>query len=247
MEKKITTEMFIERSVKRHSNRYDYSKTLYKNTNTKLEIICRIHGSFLQLPSNHTKGAGCIECGKITAFRSRKPNSNLFFKRAKEIHKDFYDYSKVEYKNSKTKIIIGCPIHGYFSTTPTIHLQRKGCPACGKERNMNKESTHSRSGYISLAKNRLSKLYLIRCFNEEEEFYKIGKTLKKINKRFVKSNLPYKFETVFYYEQEAGFIWDLEVELHRKYKKQHYLPKLKFAGYTECYKIDLPIKEIISL
>lgn len=48
-----------------HNNRYDYSKSIYKSTHTKLEIICSIHGSFFSSPANHLKGSGCRECGLI--------------------------------------------------------------------------------------------------------------------------------------------------------------------------------------
>ena len=45
---------------------------------------------------------------------------------------------------------------------------------------------------------------------------------------------------------KAGFVYDLENELHRQYKPYKYRPNEWFAGYTECYKIDLPIEEIIK-
>lgn len=41
-----------------------------------------------------------------------------------------YDYSKVEYINTKTKVCIICPIHGEFWQTPEQHLKGKGCPKC---------------------------------------------------------------------------------------------------------------------
>ena len=51
-------------------------------------------------------------------------------KKAKEVYGDKYDYSKVEYVNNKTKIIITCPIHGDFEQIPSRHLLGKGCPQC---------------------------------------------------------------------------------------------------------------------
>ena len=53
-----------------------------------------------------------------------------FISRAKEVHGNKYDYSKVEYINSKTKVCIICPIHGEFWQTPRQHLISLGCPRC---------------------------------------------------------------------------------------------------------------------
>ena len=47
-----------------------------------------------------------------------------------EIHKGKYDYSKVEYKNAKTKVCIICPEHGEFWQLPYAHAIGQGCPLC---------------------------------------------------------------------------------------------------------------------
>ena len=54
-----------------------------------------------------------------------------FIQIAKSIHGDKYDYSKVEYKDSKTKVIIICNKHGEFKQSPNKHLCNRGCPVCG--------------------------------------------------------------------------------------------------------------------
>ena len=62
--------------------------------------------------------------------RSTKEN---FIEKAREIHGNKYDYSKVEYKNNRTKVCIICPEHGEFWQTPRNHIsQRQGCPKCSK-------------------------------------------------------------------------------------------------------------------
>lgn len=60
----------------------------------------------------------------------KKITTEEFIERLKIIHGDKYDYSKVEYVNSKTKVCIICPIHGEFWITPGSHLQGRGCPQC---------------------------------------------------------------------------------------------------------------------
>ena len=56
-----------------------------------------------------------------------------FVKRAKMIHGNKYDYSKVQYKNKKTKVCIVCPEHGEFWQTPYMHWRGSGCRKCGIE------------------------------------------------------------------------------------------------------------------
>ena len=33
-------------------------------------------------------------------------------------------------------------------------------------------------------------------------------------------------------------VWKKEQELHEKFKHEKFVPKVKFGGYTECFKID---------
>ena len=127
MGKKMTTEEFIARAKEVHGDKYDYSKAEYKGADTKVCIICPIHGEFWQTPYNHTmKKQGCPSCSG-----NSKKTTEEFITEAKAIHGDKYDYSKVVYKNAKTKVIIICPLHGEFKQTPYDHIKSKnGCPKC---------------------------------------------------------------------------------------------------------------------
>ena len=125
--KKKTTEEFIKESKKVHGDKYDYSKVNYINWRTKICIICPIHGEFWQEPSNHLRGRGCPKCAK-SGLRLSKDE---FIEKAKKIHGDKYDYSKVNYVNNHTKVCIICPVHGEFWQLPMVHL-RKGKGKCLK-------------------------------------------------------------------------------------------------------------------
>ena len=59
--KKLTLKEFIEKAKKVHNNKYDYSLVEYKNSTTKIKIICPIHGEFMQTPITHYK-SGCSKC-----------------------------------------------------------------------------------------------------------------------------------------------------------------------------------------
>ena len=66
----------------------------------------------------------------------KKLTTEEFIKKAKEIHGEKYDYSKVEYKDAYTKVIILCKEHGEFAQTPHNHISCKaGCPKCCKNHN----------------------------------------------------------------------------------------------------------------
>lgn len=58
----LDTESFIKKASKVHLNKYSYTKVLYINTITEIEIICPIHESFLQKPLLHIRGYGCKKC-----------------------------------------------------------------------------------------------------------------------------------------------------------------------------------------
>ena len=135
-------DIFIEKAIKIHGDKYDYSKSIYTGCENKLTIICKTHGEFLQQPNNHLYGKGCYKCGLYEFINSRISNSSEFIEKSIKIHGDKYDYSKVNYTNSKTKIIITCKKHGDFEQTPSGHGGGKGCNLCGNERIKEKKSSN---------------------------------------------------------------------------------------------------------
>lgn len=60
--KKLTILDFIEKSRNVHGDEYDYSNSKYINFRTKIEIICKKHGSFFQIVNNHIGGSKCPKC-----------------------------------------------------------------------------------------------------------------------------------------------------------------------------------------
>ena len=111
----MNTKEFIEKAKRIHGDKYDYSKVKYVNNRTKVCIICPEHGEFWQRPTSHLKGCICYRCSqKAKAKKQKKSSTNEFIEKAKKIHGDKYDYSKVEYINAKTKVCIICPEHGEF-------------------------------------------------------------------------------------------------------------------------------------
>ena len=60
--KRLNKEEFIDRALKIHGDKYDYSRVVYINNITNVDIICPIHGIFKQRPANHLSGKGCKKC-----------------------------------------------------------------------------------------------------------------------------------------------------------------------------------------
>lgn len=127
-----TREEFIKEAIEKHGTKYIYSKVDYETTKTKVCIICPEHGEFWQMPLKHLSGHCCPFCAK-----NKKMTREEFIKKANYIHNNFYDYSKVDYKNTETKVCIICPEHGEFWQTPHSHLQGIGCPICSTYKNIN--------------------------------------------------------------------------------------------------------------
>lgn len=117
---------FIEKATKIHNGKYDYSKVEYEYCNKNVCIICPEHGEFWQLPSNHLKGEGCLKCAHSKKTKKRE----AFINELKSIYGEKYDYTKIEYKNTRTKVCIICPEHGEFWQVPISLLRGNACPYC---------------------------------------------------------------------------------------------------------------------
>lgn len=231
MPKKLTLEEFIEKAKKLHGDYYDYSKVNYINNSTKITIICPIHGEFNQQPSRHIfkKGEGCPKC----SVQRRTSTTEQFIEKSREIHGDKYDYSESDYKGADKKVNIICPIHGIFAQAASSHTRGHGCKKCI----IPQESHWGRTNWVKKANDRNCIFYIIKCFNDNEEFYKVGITLQKIQKRYSSLiKMPYNYEIISEIYGEAGSIWDLECGLKIKLKSLHYTPDIYFGGAkTECF------------
>lgn len=131
---------FIALSIAKFHNKFDYSLVEYTNNHTPVRIICPIHGEFQQRPQNHLDSKeGCYQCGKARAGRNHRLSKEEFIRRSNIVHSQYYDYSKVEYIDSFTPVIVTCPIHGDFTQQPNDHMfHGNGCKQCGYENRMSK-------------------------------------------------------------------------------------------------------------
>ena len=106
----LTTKEFIEKANSIHNKKYDYSLVKYKNSKTKVKIICKEHGGFEQSPNNHiSKKYGCPKCA----------NTKKRLRRIKEIERDKFNGNQiVPSYNSKA-----CKLFDKMMKENNIHIQ----------------------------------------------------------------------------------------------------------------------------
>lgn len=129
---------FIEKSRQIHGDKYDYSEVIYVNTMTKLKIICKLHGPFIQTPDSHFKGHNCPVCARHMIHLKKAKTHEQFMKEIVEKHGDKYDFSKVQYYNSTTKVTVICKDHGEYQVLPQALLKGSDCRKC---KGLNKKTT----------------------------------------------------------------------------------------------------------
>lgn len=183
--------------------------------------------------------------GSLPTIESAIDKNQYFINKVNKIHNFKYDYPFLNYITAHKKVIITCREHGNFNQTPRDHIFNRGCPKCGDKRcsihHSNDPTGWTKTNWL---RNSITsplfdsfKVYIIKCWNEEETFYKIGRTFRKIKNRFYgKSSLPYNFEIIKVIEGEAEEMYNTEVYLKNVNKEARYTPRLKFKGDRECFK-----------
>lgn len=253
----LTKEEFIKRAKGKHGNRYDYTNTVLKPNPQYIEIACPTHGVFEQRAGQHIAGKGCRGCSAfINGLRHRKPRAEQM-EELKKIHDDKYDYSLLpeEYVTTQPVSII-CPIHGVFQQSVDTHRTGRGCTPCGiKTRTASRVKNGSFLGWApsgfeaAAAERKCAILYLIRCFNEHEQFFKVGVTSKAhVQGRFSgKAQMPYHYQVI---QEVRGVDAALFSQIEKRLKQQHlaykYSPWLVFPGFSECFSLQSGIDKAFA-
>lgn len=234
---------FLTKSKKLYGNDFEYLGFKIGSFEDLALIHCKKHNQdFVKGLSGHLKPShllshGCSICDK------EKWHAEFIVK-AKAVHGSIYVYDKVDYVGSRTPITITCKDHGDFTRTPESHYKGSGCPRC-----TGVYGGWTRSNFKALCDETnegKAFLYVIQCHNNNESFYKIGITSKRIKERFRK-DMPYNYKEVFIIESEASYIHNLETNLHELLKDYQYAPNLRFGGHTECFtEITVPVLKLLK-
>ena len=79
--KRFTLEEWINKAKAVHGDKYDYSLVEYKNSCTKVKIVCPIHGVFSQVAESHLQGYGCQQCARKVAGKNERLTTDDFIKK----------------------------------------------------------------------------------------------------------------------------------------------------------------------
>jgi len=185
-------------------------------------------------------------------------NKNYTFElMSRVVHGDKYDYSKVKYLSTHRKVSIVCLKHGEFLQAPSKHLIGRGCPICAlestSEHNRNNPTGWTISNWIKAGSKSSGftgyKVYILKCFDENEEFIKIGRTFQDISRRYAGvDSIKYNYEIIKEIHGSAHHMFKLENKLKRICKDNRYTPNKFFKGISECFTLDCLnlIKEYID-
>ena len=111
---RVTIHEFITRAHAIHNNTYLYDNVVYHTMHTPVEIICKKHGSFYQMPSSHLNGRGCGRCNSKRSIKSREWLSLIQLKHP-NLHTGNHEHG--EYRIPTTRYYAD----GYCPDTHTIY------------------------------------------------------------------------------------------------------------------------------
>jgi len=160
--------------------------------------------------------------------------TEYFINKAKELHGNLYDYSKVNYLNGKHKVSIICKKHGEFKQTPNGHLRGNKCSKCSNE--FKGGSWYKNTENLTKA----STMYILKFEKENETFFKFGITVNLINRiRTIQNatNNQYHIQIIKQVKSTVEYCYFLERRFKKMIKNQNrsYLPTVKFGGMYECF------------
>jgi hypothetical protein len=237
---------YVKNKIKSiHGDKYDLDNVVYSGIRTKIKLTCPHHGEFEIEPfSIFSQRAGCSKCGHESSMKLRSSSYDVFVEKSNRVHDFKFKYPTSEYKNQESLMLIECPNHGLFLQKAKDHLSGRGCMLCGNEK-ISKTKRDNPPGWSlkhweKSAINSKSfdsfKVYIIRCWSEDEEFVKIGRTFTTVADRYHRFNkLPYKYEILSVIEGSAEFIYNKEIHLKNKCKNFKYTPNITFGGMYECF------------
>jgi phage FluMu protein Com len=135
-----TDEIIIKLKTFYNDYDYDYSKTIYKNSSTPIEINCNEHGIFKTYSYKLFKNPLhiCPKCKK-NQINIRVTNTESFIKKASLIHNNQYIYDNTIYNGNDKILNITCKEHGNFNLIADDHLSGRKCPKCKKSHALTKE------------------------------------------------------------------------------------------------------------
>lgn len=210
-------------------NIYDYSNTIYINSNIKINIFCKKCNNIFPIqPGSHKKGYGC-KCYHITKNIPHKKTTKQYIKEALQKHKRKYSYIDTKYITNKHNIKVYCnSCKKNFIVNAGHHISNKlvGCKTCSKK-------GYSKSQIKWL--NMMEIVYNTEIKHEENHKEHI---IKEYSKRGTK---------VDGYSKELNIIFEYYGDFWHGYSRKGYNNLLKIDNeklYQKTYNRELKLKKL---
>lgn len=122
---------FISKCVHVHGDAFDLSRVIYAGSHEKIEVVCRIHGSFFPRAGNFiNRGSGCPVCASDRISSLRRLSDSEHIASFREVHGDTYAYTEIFHINNKSYVRAVCPQHGEFTQLTHSHKSGHKCSRC---------------------------------------------------------------------------------------------------------------------
>jgi hypothetical protein len=140
---RLTTEQYISKAKSVHGSRFNYDKTIYVDSNTKVIITCPKHGDFEQKTHNHLNGAICNKCGyenRIKTKISTLLQDNSLYDKFPALCEEWSSKNNSnpqDHTYSSHKKALWCCSkckHEYSSIIHHRTLSGSGCPRCSSSK-----------------------------------------------------------------------------------------------------------------
>lgn len=246
-----------------HGELYEYPTSPIGNSHSKIDVICKIHGTFSIHIHSHKKGVGCPSCRKdsksiidvikkekrdtllaegkqnrIIANKKRSIPTEILEERFKNKFGDKFKYTWQDYDKSK-KAEISCPVHGTFVQSIKEHLNSPtGCIYCSK---------------ICITGAELNWLSVLGIKSSQHKIILSDKKFVKTDGYDDTTNTVYEFLGDYWHGHPS--VWHKHNGINRNNKisfaalfKQttDRLVKIKELGYNVCYVWEYDIKHNIT-
>lgn len=210
----------------------------YEHSHALLTWKCNIDGTIWDSKwDNIYRGKGCPVCGTKSASDKRRLSIDDVKSQLEKLNPSI-EILSTQYINNNTALHCQCNIEGCgYEWHPTwINLRKRHqCPECSKKNKKVFNTTLAEENKTEWL-NKPAVVYIIKCFNDIESFYKIGFTTRGVQERFgCKKSMPYNYEVINEMNMSLYDAIYIENKLHNENKDHSYKPNITFPGHTECF------------
>lgn len=118
----LTQDDFLERASLIHGETYDYSESIYTGYCERIKILCKYHGFFEQIVSDHLNGRGCRKCYNERS-KVWKTEDDLFLKE---------NYGSSGFTTKRIAQHLNKTVNAIYGRVQFLNLSKKQTPITGQ-------------------------------------------------------------------------------------------------------------------